>query len=301
MGYSSFSNKTKNRICRILGIIPDKLFLKMLYRIKTGRKLHLKNPKTYSEKLNWLKIYDRNPLYTRLVDKYEVREYVKERIGEDYLFPLLGVWDKFDEIDFKALPERFVLKCTHDFGSVIIVNDKAQFDIEKARRAINGELKYNFFYRGREWAYKNVRPRIIAEKNMQEGETRLTDYKFFCFGGEVKYVFVAQGRGTDLRFDFFDKEYNHLPITNGVPNADIIPRKPSCYDEMISVAEKLSAGINNVRVDLYDIGGRVYFSEMTFYHNGGMVAFEPYETDVELGQFFLMEAQESKAPSVSLA
>lgn len=289
MGYADFSTRKKNIICKVLGIIPDGLYLRFLYRIKTGRTLHLKNPKTYSEKLNWLKIYDRNPLYTKLVDKYEVRDFVKERIGEEYLFPLLGVWDRFDDIDFTALPDRFVLKCTHDFGSVVIVNDKESFDKEAAKVTINNELKYNFFYRGREWAYKNVKPRIIAEQNMQTGSTRLIDYKFFCFGGKVKYMFVATGRGADLRFDFFDRNYNHLPVKNGVPNADITPPKPDHYDEMVEIAERLASGINNVRVDLYNLGGQIYFSEMTFYHNGGMVAFEPYEIDVELGKDFLLK------------
>ncbi len=288
MGYSNLSSETKNIICRVLGVIPDKLFLKLLYKIKTGRTLHLDNPQTYSEKLNWLKIYDRNPLYTKLVDKYEVRDYVKEKIGEEYLFPLLGVWDKFEDIDFDKLPNRFVLKCTHDFGSVVIVNDKADFDKETAKKAINSELKYNFFYRGREWAYKNVKPRIIAEENMQIGDTRLVDYKFFCFGGKVKYMYIATGRGKDLRFDFFTRDFRHIETTNEVPNADIAPEKPSCYEKMITIAEELAKGINNVRVDLYDVGGRVYFSELTFYFNGGMSTFEPYEMDVELGKDFIL-------------
>lgn len=289
MSYKDFSNKTKNVICRLLGLIPDKLFLKVLYRIKTGRNLSFRHPKTYSEKLNWLKIYDRNPLYTKLVDKFEVRAFVKDRIGEEYLFPLLGVWERFEEIDFDRLPDRFVLKCTHDFGSVVICNGKTTFSVSEAKKIINSELKSNFFYRGREWAYKNVKPRIIAEKNMQLGDTRLTDYKFFCFGGKVKFMFIATGRGTDLRFDFFDKDFTHLPVTNGVPNADSHPTKPRCFDKMILIAETLSSGINNVRVDLYEIDGKVYFSEMTFYHNGGMVAFDPYDADYKLGQYFVME------------
>lgn len=295
MNYSEFSSKTKNIICYILRLIPDKLYLKILYRIKTRRRLSLSNPKTYSEMLNWLKIYDRNPLYTKLVDKYEVREYVRERIGEEYLFPLLGIWDDFDDIDFTRLPERFVLKCTHDFGSVVIVNSKSDFNWDDAKKKINDELKYNFYYRGREWAYKNVQPRIIAEKNMQIGQTRLTDYKFFCFGGVVKYMFIASGRGTDLRFDFFDRDYNHLSASNGVLNADIPPKKPERYNDMLILAEKLAKGINNVRVDLYCIEGNIYFSEMTFYHNGGMVAFEPYEFDVEMGSHFILCKHDRKA------
>lgn len=289
MNPSNFSSKTKNIICRFLGIIPTKIFLRILYKIKTGRKLNLKDPKTYSEKLNWLKVYDKNPLYTKLVDKYEVRSFVKERIGEEYLFPLFGVWDKFDDIDFEKLPDRFVLKCTHDFGSVVICNDKKTFSVDEAKKTINNEIKYNFYYRGREWAYKKVKPRIIAEKNMQNGSSRLIDYKFFCFDGKVQFMFIANGRGVDLRFDFFDKDFNHLETTNGVPNSEIIPAKPINYDEMIRIAERLSYGINNVRVDLYNIDGKIYFSEMTFYHNGGMVCFEPYEMDKKLGDFFVLK------------
>lgn len=289
MNYTVFSSKTKNIICRILGVIPDVFFLKTMYKIKTGRKLDLKDPKTYSEKLNWLKVYDHNPLYTRLADKFEVRDYVKNRIGEEYLIPCLGVWDKFEDINFDLLPNQFVLKCTHDFGSVVICKDKSKFDEKNAREVIDNELGYNFYYRGREWAYKNIKPRIIAEKFMDDGNERLVDYKFFCFGGKVEAMFIATGRGTDLRFDFFDREFNHLDLTNGVPNAETIPNKPSCYDQMIVLAEKLSKGINNVRVDFYSINGEVYFSEMTFYHNGGMVAFEPYEMDVRFGKNFIKE------------
>ena len=288
MGYSDFSSKTKNIICKCAGVIPTGLYLKLLYKIKTGRKLHLKKPETYSEKLNWLKVYDRNPLYTKLVDKYEVREYVAEKIGEKYLIPLLGVWDTFEEIDFATLPEQFVLKCTHDFGSVAIVEDKASMDREAVCKLINDELKYNFYYRGREWAYKNVKPRVIAEKFMSDGKARLVDYKFFCFGGKVEFMFIATGRGSDLRFDFFSRDFQHLDITNGVPNADVAPEKPKLYDEMIEIAEKLAAEIDNVRVDLYEIEDKIYFSELTFYHNGGMVAFDPYEADVKLGEKFLM-------------
>lgn len=291
MRYTNLSSKVKNIICRCAAIVPTPLFLKLSYRIKTGRSLDLKNPKTYSEKLNWLKVYDHNPLYTKLVDKYEVREFVRDRLGEAHLIPLLGVWDRFEDIDFSTLPQRFVLKCTHDFGSVVLVDDKDTFDLEAARKTINDELKYNFYYRGREWAYKNVKPRIIAEQYMSDGNKRLIDYKFFCFGGKVEYAFIATGRGNDLRFDFFTRDFVHLDVTNGVPNADIVPEKPKLYEQMLEAAEKLAAGIPNVRVDLYEIDGLIYFSEMTFYHNGGMVAFDPYEADVRIGERFIMESE----------
>lgn len=289
MDYQNFSNETKNIICRLLSVVPDELFLKISYHLKTKRNLDLNNPKTYSEKINWLKVYDHNPLYTTLVDKYEVRNYVKERIGEEYLFPLLGVWNNVNEIDFDKLPEKFVLKCTHDFGSVIIVEDKKLMNVRLIKKQLNAQLKYNFYYRGREWAYKNVKPRVIAEKFMEDGNKRLIDYKFFCFNGRVEFMFIATGRGLDLRFDFFTRDFKHINTTNGVPNADITPNKPESYEEMIIIAEKLANGINNVRVDLYDIDNKVYFSELTFYHNGGMVSFEPYEMDERLGKYFLMK------------
>lgn len=289
MSFLNISAKKKHLICKLLSVIPDEIFLKISYRLKTGRTLDLKNPKTYSEKINWLKIYDHNNLYTKLVDKYEVREYVKEKIGEKYLFPLLGVWNKPNEIDFSSLPNRFVLKCTHDYGSVKIIQNKYEMNTENIICSLNESLGYNFFYTGREWAYKNVKPRIIAEKYMEDGNNRLVDYKFFCFNGKVEFMFIATGRGSDLRFDFFNRNFVHLNTTNGVKNADVVPSKPINYDEMIKIAEKLSAGIDNVRVDLYDIDGRIYFSELTLYHNGGMVAFEPYEMDVELGRKFVIK------------
>lgn len=210
MDYQNFSNETKNIICRLLSVVPDELFLKISYHLKTKRNLDLNNPKTYSEKINWLKVYDHNPLYTTLVDKYEVRNYVKERIGEEYLFPLLGVWNNVNEIDFDKLPEKFVLKCTHDFGSVIIVEDKKLMNVRLIKKQLNAQLKYNFYYRGREWAYKNVKPRVIAEKFMEDGNKRLIDYKFFCFNGRVEFMFIATGRGLDLRFDFFTRDFNIL-------------------------------------------------------------------------------------------
>jgi len=289
MWYSKLSSKTKNIICKCTAFIPTKLYLRILYRIKTGHTLHLNNPETYTEKLNWLKVYDHNPLYTKLVDKYEVRDYVKKCIGEEYLIPLLGVWDDFDSIDFTLLPKRFVLKCTHDYGSVVLVNDKDTMNKKEIRNSINAELGYNFYYRGREWAYKNVKPRIIAEEYMCDENESLIDYKFFCFGGKVKLMFIATGRRKDLRFDFFTPSFEHLDIKNGVSQADVTPQKPVHYEEMIEIAEKLSKDIPNVRVDLYEINGKIYFSEMTFYHYGGMHMFEPYEMDVELGKNFILK------------
>ena len=275
---------------KLLGWAPDEMSLRLLFRGEMKRWPDLKNPRTYNEKLQWLKLHDRRPLYTQLVDKYAVRRYVAERIGGEYLIPLVGgPWDSFDEIDFDALPEKFVLKCTHDSGGLVICRDKRALDREKARRRIAQSLGQNFYYHNREWPYKDVRPRIIAEAYMEDASTsELRDYKFFCFGGEPKMLFVASDRqtaGEETKFDFFDMDYNHLDLRNGHPNAAVPPEKPAQFGLMRELAQKLSQGIPHVRVDLYEVNGRVYFGEMTFYHWSGMVPFEPPEWDERLGSW----------------
>ena len=264
----------------------DKKYLKILFKYLMKKECNLDNPKSYSEKLQWLKLYDRNPLYTNLVDKYNVREFIKNKIGEEYLIKCLGVWDDFDDIDFDKLPNQFVLKCTHDSGGLIICKDKSKLNLKKARKKINHCLKRNYFFNYREWPYKDVKPRIVAEEFMvDESGTELKDYKFFCFDGIVKSLFIATDRGIDTRFDFFDEKFNHLPFTNGHPNADMEIKKPAKYEEMIKIAEKLSEGIPHVRVDLYNINGKIYFGEMTFYNWSGLVAFEPEEWDYKFGEW----------------
>lgn len=268
-------------------IIPDSLFLKCLYKNNIGKRLDLKNPKTYNEKLQWLKLYDRKPLYTTLVDKHEVKKYIADKIGEEYIIPTLGVWDRFEDIDFASLPDQFVLKCTHDSGGLVICTDKKKLDIEAAKEKINRCLKRNYYWHGREWAYKNVKPRIIAEKYMEDSQTKdLRDYKFFAFDGKAKVLFVATERQaeSETKFDFFDMDYNHLPFTNGHPNADVLPEKPVAFDEMRTLAEKLSVGIPQVRVDFYYVNGKVYFGEMTFFHWSGSVPFDPEEWDYKMGE-----------------
>lgn len=185
----------------IINWCSDEKYLAVRYWIKTGKKLDLNHPKTFNEKLQWLKLHDRNPLYTTLVDKYAVRDYIKEKLGEEYLIPLIeGPWTNAKDIDFDKLPDQFVLKCTHDSGSVVICRDKEKLDIKSAVRKLNKALKYNFYYAGREWPYKNVKPRIIAEKYMENESTDediinkgLIDYKFYCFNGQVKYLYVSEG------------------------------------------------------------------------------------------------------------
>lgn len=273
-----------------LDFLPDEKFLKLRYRLEMGKRLNLENPQSFNEKLQWLKLYDRNPEYTKMVDKYAVREYIAEKIGEEYLIPLLGVWDSFDEIDFDKLPNQFVLKCTHDSGGLVICKDKSQLDIAAAKKKINKCLKRNFYYLSREWPYKNVKPRIIAEKFMvDESGTELKDYKLFCFNGEPKALFVATDRPHDTKFDFFDMEFNHLPFTNGHPNAVKEIKKPEGLSEMAELAKKLSKGMKQVRIDFYDINGKVYFGEITFFHWSGMVPFEPEEWDYKLGDMIKLQ------------
>lgn len=267
-------------------IKSDELFIKLEYFSGMKRFPNLNSPKTYNEKLQWLKLHCKDEKYTLLVDKYESKLLVKNLVGGGYIIPTLGVWDSFNEIDFDKLPNQFVLKTTHDSGGVVICKDKKTFDKETARKKLQKSLKHNFFYEHREYPYKNVKPRIIAEKFMvDESGTELKDYKFFCFDGEVKMLFVATDRPFDTRFDFFDTDFNHLPFKQGHPLATKEIKKPRGFEEMKRVATVLSKGMPHVRVDLYDINGKIYFGELTFFHFSGNVPFEPEEWDYKVGEW----------------
>ena len=270
-------------------LFSDKFFLKCAYKHYMGKKLDLKTPRTFNEKLQWLKLYDRKPEYITMVDKYEVKKYVADIIGEEYIIPTFGVWDRFDDIDFDKLPNQFVLKCTHDSGGLVICRDKSKFGRDAARKKLEKCLKTNYYGLAREWPYKNVKPRIIAEKYMEDSATEeLRDYKFFCFDGEVKALFIASERGSiteETKFDFFDSDFVHLPFTNGHPNAAVKPEKPQNFELMKQLALKLSAGISHARVDFYEVGSNVYFGEITFYHWSGFVPFDPPEWDKIFGDW----------------
>lgn len=269
--------------------MPDEQFIRLQYALKMKKDLNLDNPKTFNEKLQWLKLYDRNPLYTKLVDKYTVREFVADRIGEEYLIPLYGVYEDYDAIDFNALPESFVLKMTHTSGGVYVTQNKEKIDHEKWREEMDAWLHSNYYWVHREWPYKNVPPRIIAEKFMvDESGTDLKDYKFFCFDGEPKMLFIGSQRATDLRFDFFDMNFNHLPVQQQTKNSDRDLKKPKGFDKMVELARELSQGIPHVRVDFYDINGQIYFGELTFYHNGGHEPFTPDSFDYKLGELLTL-------------
>lgn len=265
--------------------LDDRSYLEKLYRAKMGRPLNLEDPKLFSEKLQWLKLYDRNPLYTRLVDKYLVREYVAEKLGEEYLIPLLGVWDDPDEIDFDALPDQFVLKCNHNSGTgMCICRDKSKLDYEHVRKDLRKGLRENFYLKNREWPYKDVKPKVIAESYLEDTEDdALTDYKFFCFQGIPKVMYISKDTGKDPRTDFFDMTFSHLPIRSKDPQADIPPVKPDQFEKMKQLAEILSMDIPHLRVDFYFAHSRIYVGELTFYHMGGFAKITPHEWDLRLG------------------
>ena len=269
-------------------ILSDKQYLSIFYRASFGKPMSWDNPVTYNQKLQWLKIHDRNLTYKKLVDKFEVRDIIRSKIGDQYLIPLLGVWDNFDDINFSELPNQFVLKCTHDSGGVIICTDKNTFDISAARKKINKLMSRDFFWYRREWTYKNIKPRIIAEKYMVDiSNNELKDYKIFTFNGEPKVLFVASDRnkpGEDVKFDYFDINFKKLNLRQTAhKNSDYEINKPSKYDEMLNVTRILSKDIPHVRIDLYDINGEVYFGEYTFYHHSGLVPFEPSDYDLIWG------------------
>lgn len=278
--------------------LPDRIYLKLLFRFKMGYRLNLKDPKTFSEKLQWLKLYDRRPEYTQMVDKYAVKEYVAKTIGEEYVIPTIGVWNRPEDIEWDSLPDRFVLKATQGGGStsVVICKDKSSFDKKEAIKKLNIGLGCDIYKLFREWPYKDVPPRIIAEKYLEPAPDLkdLPDYKFFCFDGEVKGLFVATDRqkeGEDVKFDFFDADFNHLPLKQGHENASSIPQKPRCFDTMKAIASKLSEGFPQVRVDLYELGSDVFFGELTFFHFSGLVPFNPDEWDKTFGDMIKLPGE----------
>lgn len=267
--------------------IPDSIYIQIYYFAHFKKFCDLKKPSTYNEKLNWLKLHDHNPLYPTLVDKYEAKEYVARIIGNEYIIPTLGVWDTFDDIDFEKLPNQFVLKCTHDSEGLVIVKDKKKLDKNAAKEKIEAALKQNFYYIGREWPYKDVRPRIIAEQYMEDHvDGELRDYKFFCFGGEPKAMFIASDRASDhVKFDYYDLKFNHLDIKQKYPHAQEALRKPVTFEKMIDFSKILSKGFPHVRVDFYEVDGHLYFGELTFYHLSGFMPFEPDRWDKVFGDW----------------
>lgn len=281
---------------KIFDSLSDKKYLKLKYFYTMHKRLNLKNPETYTEKLQWLKLYHHIDRYSEMVDKATAKEFAAGIIGKEHIIPTLGIYNSADEIDFDSLPQQFVLKCTHDSGSISICKDKSRYDTEKAREQLNTYLNINSFVGGREWPYLNVKPRIIAEKYLEDlADGELRDYKFFCFSGEPKVLYIAQGRGDNRPTvaDFFDMDFKHLDLKIDHEMADTPPSKPQCFDQMKEYAKKLSAGIPHVRVDFYEVNGKLYFGEMTFFHCSGFAAFHPEEWDKTFGSWI-------KLPSINV-
>ena len=270
----------------------DEKFLKKKFKLIFGRELDLQNPQTFNEKMQWLKLYDRKPIYTTMVDKYEVKKYVADIIGEEYIIPTFGVWDRFEDIDFDKLPNQFVLKCTHDSGGLVICRDKAKFNYKAAKRKINKSLKRNYFWQGREWPYKNVKPRIIAEKYMEDKQSpELIDYKFYCFNGEPRFLYVSVGleEHSTARISFVTFDWQFAPFyREDFQPFDTLPARPKNFNKMMEIAKKLSKGHTFLRVDLYEIEQQVYFSELTFHPSSGFMPFYPPEWNKKIGDWLIL-------------
>lgn len=273
---------------KIARIFPDKVYISLLYRLRLGRKLNLKNPITFNEKLQWLKLYNRNPRYTDMVDKYAVREFIKDTIGEKYLVSLLGVYESTEEIDYSKLPNQFVLKPTHTSGNIIICKNKDNLDIEATNKVLNKWLKREYYWYQREWPYKNIKPRIICEELLvDETKEDLIDYKILCFKGEPRCLFLCLDRRSQsgLKVDFYDLNWNPLPFERHYPSSGKRVQKPACFDEMLELSRKLSSEIPFVRVDFYIVNNQIKFGELTFYPGSGLEEFTPEEYDRILGDW----------------
>lgn len=295
----------KARLCdyvvaKFFSFLPDKLYLSLRYRCCMGHWMNWKHPKTFNEKLQWLKLNDCKPEYTQMVDKFAAKNYVAERIGNKYIIPTLAVWDKVEDIDWNVLPDQFVLKTTHGGGSggVVICTEKSKLDKEKAIRKLKISMQKNAGYTYREKPYLKVPRKIIAEKFMEEHDaanlpirTDLIDYKFFCFNGEPKFLYISDSPKHELVFlntdwsvaPFKRKDYEPMKIT---------PPRPNNLDEMLEVARRLSKGIPHVRVDLYNINHHIYFGELTFYTCGGLIPFTSEEYDRLIGDMLLLSLEE---------
>lgn len=269
----------------LLPCVSDEKYLEILFKRTLGYELNLTNPRTFNEKIQWLKLYNRNPLYTELVDKYLVKDYISRVIGEEYIIPTIGVWTSATDIDFDALPKQFVLKCNHNSGlGMCICEDKEKLDIKKTRRLLDKGLRQNYYLTGREWPYKNVERRIIAEQFIGEN---LTDYKLMCFGGKVLCSYTCTEKYKDqVRVTYFDRDWNRLPFRerHHLASDKTIP-KPKNYEKMIELAEVLAKGMPFVRIDFYNVNGRIYFGEMTFYSGSGFDEYTPMEGEYRLGEW----------------
>lgn len=282
-------DKVMTFLKKSLRFLPDKSYIKLYYRLRVGRKLNMDNPTTLNEKLQWLKFNYRFPLQSIVSDKLLVRDYVKEKIGEEYLIPLLGSWKDYENIDFSLLPKQFVLKCNHDSGGLVVCTDKDKLDLTKAKDKIEKSLKSNFFYIGREYQYRNIKPMILCEEFISDNGKVPLDYKIYCFNGVPDVILVCRDRFSKnshrASYLFFDQEWIFQPLNKGdeeLQETDV--PKPENLDEMIEIAKKLSSDFLFARIDLYNIGGKIYFGEITLSPNSGFDSDIKYETDLMFGQ-----------------
>ncbi len=286
-------------VCRskLFHALPDKAYVKLQYRIRFGKKLDLKNPKTYNEKLQWIKLYERRDVYTQMVDKDAAKAYAAERIGAEHIIPTYRTWDTVEEIRLEDLPDQFVMKCTHDSGSIVICRDKKTLDAGKAIEKIRKGLQTDPFYYGREWPYKNVKPKILAEKLLVDTKNNdLRDYKFFCFNGKAKCVKVDFGRYVEHRANYYDTDFQLLPFGENEcpPDFKMAIEKPEHFEKMITLAETLAKGTSFLRVDFYNVDGKIYFGEMTFFPDSGFGTLTDDAWDAKLGSFMTLPTEKTK-------
>lgn len=272
---------------KIIDLLPDSLFLRFAYPRFIGRPLHLRHPRTLNEKTQWLKLHDRRPVYKIMADKYAAKKFVADRVGAEHVVPLLGVWNSFDEIDFASLPDQFVLKTTHDSGGVVLCDDKQTFNFKKARETLDASLARDYFLFGREWAYKSMPRRIIAEPMLPLVNGDLPDYKVFTFNGEAKLTFVATNRHRPggVLMNFYDREWNALPCSRYHPRNPIETECPKNYPAMIRLAEEFGKDMPLLRTDFYLVDERVYIGELTIYPSSGFDRFDPESYDELFGSW----------------
>jgi len=267
----------------LLNWLPDKTYLKLAYRGQIGRRLNIDAPVTYNEKLQWLKLHDRKPEYIGYVDKYEVQQHIRETIGGRYLIPMLGLYNSVEEIDWESLPDRFVLKCTHGSGTNIICTCKDKLDIEAAEEKLRQWMKMNWYWYGREWPYKGIKPRIICQELITVRGKTPDDYKVLCFNGKARFIEVHMDRFGDHRQDLYDEKWNKLDILQGVSPSETFFEKPACFDEMMKLSERLAENMYHVRIDWFVVDERLFFGEITFYDGAGFYAFDKFEDDRLMG------------------
>lgn len=266
----------------------DRSFLVRLFPLRTGYPLNLENPQTFNEKIQWLKLYDRKPIYIKMVDKVEAKKYVADIIGREYIVPTYNVYERLEDIDFDVLPEQFVLKCNHDSGGLVICKNKLSFNKNEAIKNLKKAFNRNYYWKNREWPYKDVKPKIIAEKYLTDDGVGLKDYKFYCFNGEPRILYISKGLDDHktANISFLTMDWLFAPFVRSDYNPfPSLPEKPSKFDEMVAIARRLSCNIPFVRVDLYQVRNQVYFSELTFSPCSGFMPFEPKEWDFRLGSW----------------